>query len=163
LEEELLEFLGFGKKGSFKGGDYIDVAKSHNKKILENDDEEKLYKDHGSVFFLKNFPTYTSPFWNMKIGDNKDTANKCDVILCGQETIGSAERSCDPNVMKEMFDTISDGGYADILYKKFGKERVDKEMKEFLSHDFVPRYGGGIGVTRMIRAMKMCNLIPEEK
>ena len=55
--------------------------------------------------------------------------------------------------MSEMFHTISDGGYAQLLFDLFGKERVEKELEEFLEFDFVPRVGGGIGVTRMISAM----------
>ena len=69
------------------------------------------------------------------------------------ETIGSAERSCDKEEMKKQFLTISDGEYSQLLYDKFGKERVNEEMEEFLDREFFPRYGGGIGVTRMIRAM----------
>jgi len=65
----------------------------------------------------------------------------------------------DKNEMEEMFYTISDGQYKDILYREFTKERVDKELKEFLDRDFFPRYGGGIGVTRMIRAMENSNLL----
>ena len=37
------------------------------------------------------------------------------------------------------------------FYDFFGKDRVLKELDEFLQHDFIPRFGGGIGVTRMIR------------
>ena len=75
------------------------------------------------------------------------------------ETIGSAERSCDKELMRQTFNTISDGGYADMLYANFSKERVQTEMNEFLSNDFFQRCGGGIGVTRMIRAMKLSNLL----
>lgn len=163
LEKELLEFLGFGKKESFPEGDYLDVSEKYKSKFIEHEQEEELYKDNGPVFMLKNFPSYTSPFWNMKLAEDKETAKKCDVILCGMETIGSAERSCDRDAMKHMFETISDGGYAKILYGKFGQERVDEEMKEFLSHNFFKRFGGGIGVTRLMRAMKMCDLIPKSK
>ena len=46
-----------------------------------------------------------------------------------------------------------------MLYANFTKERVQKEMNDFLSKDFFPRFGGGIGMTRMIRAMKLSNLI----
>ena len=77
----------------------------------------------------------------------------------GIETIGSAERSCDPEEMKKQFHTISDGGYADILFSKFSKERVEGELNEFVKHSFFPRSGGGIGITRMIRALKLSNLI----
>jgi len=45
--------------------------------------------------------------------------------------------------------------YADILFAQFGKERVQKELEAFLSFDFFERFGGGIGMTRMIRALKL--------
>ena len=106
----------------------------------------------GRVCMIKNFPNHTSPFWNMK--QNGDgTAAKIDVIISGQETIGSAERSSDPDEMIRMFHEISDGMYANLLYELFGKERVDKELDEFLSLNFIPRVGGGIGVTRLLHAM----------
>jgi hypothetical protein len=81
--------------------------------------------------------------------------NKVDVIMYGQETIGSAERSCDVDKMREMFYAIEDGGYATKLFELFGKERVEAELEEFLSHDFFPRFGGGIGMTRLGRAYEM--------
>ena len=56
-----------------------------------------------------------------------------------------------------MFHTISDGMYANLLFKLFGKERVEKELDEFLNFDFFPRFGGGIGVTRMISALDKLN------
>jgi aspartyl/asparaginyl-tRNA synthetase len=86
-----------------------------------------------------------------------DIAMKCDVIMGGMETIGSAERSSDTEKMREMFHTISDGMYANLLFKLFGKERVEKELDEFLSYDFFPRFGGGIGITRMISALDKLN------
>ena len=85
--------------------------------------------------------------------------NKVDVIIHGIETIGSAERSCSPEEMKDKFHTISDGGYANILYTQFSKERVEKELNDFTSKKFFKRSGGGIGMTRIIRAMKLSNLI----
>ena len=99
----------------------------------------------------------------MRVEKGNDYANKVDVIVCGIETIGSAERSIDKEQMRNMFDTISDGAYAKILYEKFGKERVEKEMKEFLSYDFFKRCGGGIGMTRLIRGMKLCGLLKNVK
>ena len=101
---------------------------------------------------IKNFPNETSPFWNMK--QNGDgTAAKIDVILGGMETIGSAERSSNPEEMREMFHTISGGMYANLLYGQFGKERVERELDDFLSLNFIPRVGGGIGLTRLINAI----------
>ena len=123
-----------------------------------------MYKEYGDVFFLTHFPESTSPFWNMKLGQMdvknvKKLANKCDVIMGGMETIGSAERGTDVEEMRNQFYTISEGGYAELLFNLFGKERVEAELDEFLAHDFVPRYGGGIGITRMISAMKRARLI----
>lgn len=160
MEVELLEHLGFGKTGdSYPEGDYLDVAEKLNTTEIEHEHEMQLAKEHGEVFFLKNFPFYTSPFWNMKADFTSNNSNKIDVILHGVETIGSAERSTDKEEMRDMFYTISDGEYKDILYTQFSKERVDKELDEFLKFDFFERYGGGIGVTRMIRAMEMSNLL----
>ena len=96
----------------------------------------------------------------MKQSDEVDNeAKKVDVIIHGIETIGSAERSCDPEEMKRQFYTISDGGYSDILFSKFSKARVEAELNEFIGHKFFKRSGGGIGVTRMIRALKLSGLI----
>ena len=77
----------------------------------------------------------------------------------GMETIGSAARGTDVEEMREQFYTISEGGYAELLFNLFGKERVEEELNEFLAHDFIQRFGGGIGVTRMISAMKRANLL----
>ena len=164
LEKELLEFLGFNKEmypnNEYPEGNYEDVAKKYNIDILEHEHETKLEEDHGPVFFLKNFPERTSPFWNMKLNDNDKThSNKVDVILHGIETIGSAERSCDKEAMRHTFNTISNGEYANMLFANFTKESVLNEMNQFLSKEFFPRFGGGIGMTRIIRAMKLSKLI----
>ena len=61
--------------------------------------------------------------------------------------------------MKDKFYSISNGDYANLLFAQFGKDRVEAELKDFLEKDFFQRSGGGIGVTRMIRAMKLSNLL----
>lgn len=163
MEKELLEYLGFCSQDKCVEVDYQETAEKYETPELENEHEEQLCKDHGPVVLLKDFPMNTSPFWNMKLhDDNKDKAKKVDVILWGVETIGSAERSCDKEEMKNQFYSISDEGYSKILFSSFTKERVEKELEEFLKFDFFERSGGGIGMTRMIRAMKMSGLIPEE-
>ena len=73
----------------------------------------------------------------VKGSTGSDVAYKCDVIIGGMETIGSAERADDVDEMREQFHTISEGGYANLLYSLFGKERVLKELDEFLAHDFM--------------------------
>ena len=160
LERELLQHLGYNTKCEFKEGNYLDVAKEYNVEDVSHEIEHKLYEDKSPVFFLKNFPEYTSPFWNMARNQETGLSNKIDVILSGMETIGSAERSCDINDMLQRFKTISDGGYAQILYDKFTQERVDGELNEFLKHNFIVRSGGGIGITRLISSMLKEGLIP---
>jgi len=97
---------------------------------------------------------------NMIPVDRKaDVALKADVIIGGMETIGSAERETDVQTMKEQFYSISNGEYAELLFKLFGKDRVNLELFEFLTHDFKPRYGGGIGITRLIAGMEKAGLM----
>lgn len=162
MEQELLEYLGYTKNdgNKYAEGNYMDIGEEYKTFNLEHEHEMKLYEEKGAVFFLKNFPVFTSPFWNMRRSDNDDRyANKIDVILSGMETIGSAERSIDVEQMRNGFKTISDGMYAKTLYNKFGKERVDNELESFLSSNFFKRSGGGIGITRLIRSMKLENLM----
>lgn len=150
LEVNLLQYLGF-KDPMIK--EYDSWCEYYKTKELTNEHEKMMGDEFGVAMIIK-FPNTTSPFWNMSQHSNGTHAKKCDVILGGMETIGSAERSSDPAQMRNMFDTISEGGYANLLYDLFGKERVSAELDEFLKHDFVPRFGGGIGITRLISAMK---------
>jgi len=173
MENDLCKHLGFKPKRDlapyndldYPGGFYQSVLAHYGAGTeLDADHEEEMYKEYGDVFFLTHFPESTSPFWNMKLGQMdvkkvKKLANKCDVIMGGMETIGSAERGTDVDEMRNQFYTISEGGYAELLFNLFGKERVEAELDEFLAHDFVPRYGGGIGITRMISALKRARLI----
>jgi aspartyl/asparaginyl-tRNA synthetase len=153
MEKELCEHMGFGSQHSVVDKDYLEWCEMFQTKELTHEHESAMAESwQGRVCMIKNFPNYTSPFWNMK--QNGDgTAAKIDVIISGQETIGSAERSSDTDEMMTMFHEISDGMYADLLYGLFGKERVDKELDKFLSLDFFPRVGGGIGLTRLLSAM----------
>merc|ERR1711904_146093 len=124
MEKELLVYMGFGEAESFGEGDYTDVATKYGVEELEHEHEAQLKEDYGPVFFLKNFPNYTSPFWNMKQHENGSNAYKVDVILHGVETIGSAQRSSNPEEMRQQFYSISDGAYANILFSNFTKDRV---------------------------------------
>jgi len=157
LESELLSHLGFDQPVEVN---YDDVCQEYGGvQILEDEHESRMWKEKSSVVSLQYFPRRTNPFWNMKHKDG-EIFNKVDVILYGQETIGSAERSSDVDKMREMFYTIEDGKYSAKLFELFGKERVEKELEQFLSYNFFPRFGGGIGLTRMARAME---LLQQEK
>ena len=158
LEKELLVYLGYDET-KFQRGEYDLVAKKYGVKELENEHETKLYEEHSPTFFLTDFPEHTDPFWNMKRNLKNNTAKKVDVIMSGQETIGSAERETDPEIMLNRFKTICGGSYCAKMYELFGEERTMKEMKDYLSFNFFPRSGGGIGMTRLMRSMKLEGLI----
>jgi aspartyl/asparaginyl-tRNA synthetase len=152
LEKEILEYLGFGSPVEM---DYNKTCKEYGDvSILENEHETKMWNEVSHCVSLQNFPLRTNPFWNMQ-NQQDDIFNKVDIILYGQETIGAAERSCDVDSMRKMFYTIENGGYSEKLFELFGKERVEKELEEFLKFDFFPRFGAGIGLTRLARAMEL--------
>ena len=153
LEGDLLAYLGFADE--MAQVNYEDMCKEYGGvPILEDEHETRMWKEISPVVSLQNFPLRTNPFWNMKHGGN-DVYNKVDVILYGQETIGSAERSCDVEEMRNNFYTIENGGYCAKLFELFGKERVEAELEQFLSFDFFPRFGGGIGMTRLALAYQL--------
>jgi aspartyl/asparaginyl-tRNA synthetase len=158
LEKELLTHLGYDPSKFFQKK-YEDIAKDMDTLELEHEHETKLYTDHSPTYFITDFPEFTAPFWNMKREPDKNTAKKVDIILSGQETIGSAEREDNPEEMQKRFDTIMEGAYKDKLYELFGQERTDAEMADYLKFNFIERCGGGIGVTRLMRSMKMEKLL----
>jgi aspartyl/asparaginyl-tRNA synthetase len=153
LECDLLLHLGFDKMHEV---DYTKACEKYGVDEITHEEEERLWHDFGNVVFLKHFPTEHA-FFNMKRENNK--AQKIDVIICGQETIGSAVRENDVETMRKLFQTTSGGDYANELFQMFGRNRVEKELEEFLGLKFIPRIGGGIGITRLIRSMKMLGLL----
>ena len=158
LKKELLKEIGF-EKDSIVEMSYKNVAEKFGVNELTAVEEERILAEITPSLLLTNFPEHTSPFWNMKRNTLNNTANKVDAILFGIETIGSAERESDTEIMEKRFHSISDGMYANLLYSNFGKHRVLKELHEFLSLDMISRFGGGIGMTRLIRTMKFLGKI----
>lgn len=143
---------------------YEDLCNHYGVKYLESEQENMIWKEFGDVVGITHFPERTSPFFNMKFDNIDDTTGeriyrKCDMIICGQETFGSAERETDLQLMEDSFYTISGGEYAQLLYDKFGKDRVIYELKTFLQQKMIPRWGFGSGFARIHRAMKLKNLI----
>ena len=149
MEYELCEYLGFDKPTEKTYAEWQKHFVTEGE--LEASHETSMYNNFGSTM-ITDFPEFTSPFWNMSRRED-GTSKKIDVILGGMETIGSAERSTDIEQMRETFHTITNGEYAELLFKLFGKERVEKELEEFFELSFFPRVGGGIGMTRMIAAL----------
>ena len=158
MEYELCEYLGFDvptEKTYREWQQHYGVSASTE---LDAKHELAMQASFGSCM-ITDFPEMTSPFWNMsrhyKVGTHYQggESKKIDVILGGMETIGSAERSCDVDMMRDTFYTITDGAYSNLLFELFGKERVEAELEQFFKFDFFPRVGGGIGMTRMISAL----------
>lgn len=158
LQKELLVHLGYNNS-NFYENDYKVIAKEFGTVELEHEHEEKLYTDKSPVAFIKNFPEFTSPFWNMRRNPNDDTSYKVDVILSGMETFGSAEREVDKDVMRAKFESIMEGSYKNKLFELFGEERTRAELDEYLELNFIKRSGCGIGVTRLIKSMEKEGLL----
>lgn len=153
MEYELCEYLGFDvptEKSYTQWQDHFGLGK---KTEMEAEHETQMFEEFGSAM-ITEFPEMTSPFWNMSRYADGVFSKKIDVILGGMETIGSAERSCDADSMRNKFFTITQGAYANLLFELFGQDRVVAELDEFLKFDFFPRVGGGIGMTRMIAALE---------
>jgi len=153
MEYELCEHLGFKKPTEKTYAEWQQHYGHAEDYEMTADEETKMHEEFGTTM-ITDFPELTSPFWNMSRNDDGKTAKKIDVILGGMETIGSAERSCDVDMMRDTFHSITDGAYSKLLYSLFSKERVEAELEKFLEFDFFPRVGGGIGMTRMIAALE---------
>ncbi len=152
MEYELCNHLGFDKPTEKTYAEWQEHFAMEPTQEMEASHEISMFNNFGSTM-ITDFPEMTSPFWNMSRYEGGATSKKIDVILGGMETIGSAERSCDVDMMRDTFHTITDGAYAKLLFELFGKERVEAELEKFLEFDFFPRVGGGIGMTRMIAAL----------
>lgn len=158
-EKELLEHLGFEPPTSLI---YDKPCKEYHVNVLEAEHETQMQKDYGNSISLENFPSRSHPFWNMKYLGDKLFA-KADVLLYGMETIGSAERSCDPKEMRHFFENVSNGEYKNLLFHKFTEKRVREELDHYLALPMIPRYGAGMGFTRMERAMKLAGMFEEKE
>ena len=158
MEYELCEYLGFGNITEKTYAEWQQHFGLGADVEMEAQQELDMEKEFGQTL-ITNFPELTSPFWDMARNDDGNTAKKMDVILGGMETIGSAERSCDVDMMRDTFHSITGGAYSELLFKLFGKERVEAELEKFLEFDFFQRVGGGIGITRMIPALEKINKI----
>ncbi len=151
LERELLEHLGFPRPFSIT---YADACSKYQTETIEAEHELALAREFGPSISLEYFPEHTNPFWNMRYAGN-GVYHKIDVLLHGMETIGSALRENDTARMLDQFYKIENGEYSRLLISKFGQERVQRELDRYLSLPMRQRFGGGIGMTRLMRAMQM--------
>lgn len=162
---ELMVYLGFVEKvQDIPFFTYNQLCEHYKTDLLEAEHETKIWEEFGDVVGITKFTEKTSPFFNMKQeGIDEKTGeklyNKCDLIICGQETFGCAERSIDIDQMRNSFHTISNGQYSQLLFEKFGKERVMNELNEYFKLPMINRWGYGCGTERLIRAMNIKKLV----
>lgn len=128
---------------------------------LTAEHEMKMWEEGNDVVGIQYFPEKSHPFWNMKFNEEKNAYEKVDVILYGMETIGSAVRETDSKKMSKRFSSISGGQYKKLLVDHFGTVRVINELSEYLSLNMTPRYGAGIGLTRLARAYNQLKANPK--
>ena len=165
IHTELMAHLGFRTpdgSSNFPRLDYLEMCDKYNTPSLENEHEAMMEVEYGPVVLLCNFPKFTHPFFSMQRFDedkgDRTRYKKIDVIVGGMEVIGSSERSCDVEQMREDFMTLENGNFSKVLFDRFGEERVLKELDEFLSVQRFKTSGGGVGVMRLIKAIQKYNL-----
>lgn len=144
----LVRHLGY--EGRITTVNYGKACKELGATTIGAKEEIELCRRYDGVVLLTGFPP-SETFFNMRPGC------KHDLLLPGVgEAVGSAPRSCDRAEMRRGFG----GEYAESLYREFGKERVEKELNAYLGHKFLPRYGGGCGITRWLTWMRCAGLLP---
>lgn len=158
FQKGLLTHLGYNP-AKFVEVDYEEMCKKYSTLTIEHEHETMLYADYGPTVWLCKFPDRANSFWNMKRTDIGKSSMKCDVIMSGVETIGSAERSVNVEEMRHEFYRNSNGMYAKTLFNHFGRDRVTKELEEYFSLEFFQRSGYGMGITRLIRSMELEGLL----
>lgn len=156
FQKDFLQWLGFGDKQNYVEVDYMDMCQKYGVDELTHEHEYLMGEEYGRVVFLKYFPEEES-FWNMKRCGGK-LVKKVDVLLGSpnvktMEVIGSGERSIDVEQMRQSFLSQTNGEYSQLLYDKFGQERVNQELDEYLSLPMFTRSGMGIGLTRLMSVM----------
>jgi len=148
LEFELMDYLGIDAKP--KTVDYEDLCKMYDTNLIGLEHEKEIPYTFGNVVAIKDFPTRSQPFFNVRRKpSDSNNYKKVELILHGKETIGSAERAVDVDQMREDFSKFKDGQYREFLIEEFGKMRVMEEIENYLSQDFIERCSGSIGITRL--------------
>lgn len=156
IQRSILDEFGFDKyyvDGQYPGGPCKRerASRSHGKAdddISAAKRETHLREQYGPVYFLHD-AHLPAPFWN---------ARRSDVVLQGIETINGSTRMCDVHEMRRSFYEMNGGRYSQALFSHFTRERVQKELDNFLSFPMVPRSGGGIGLLRLMRALQCSDL-----
>jgi hypothetical protein len=167
LQEDLLEALNFRDRTRISH----ETAQSITKSPIIGIREEHLSKTQNREFPHAEIPDtrilsqYFGPAvllaqspppqykWNIKFEEtSKITSSNCNIILRGVESIRSSEKSCNREDIYKNFRKMEDGKYSQKFFDLFGEENVKEELNEYLSLNLFPRFGGGCGMKRLMRA-----------
>lgn len=133
------------------------------------DREETLLtmaREDRPVVMLTYFPERSDPYWNMaRLPDFPDIAYKIDTLGAGLEMIGAAVRGVDAMAMRARFNAVSGGKVAQRLYA-IDQGKAEEELAETLRmvhENPVMRYGGGMGIWRVMFMLETLRLLPERE
>lgn len=163
---KLLHNLGFK---DVKVMNYSDICNKYKvSKIGDNEETAVVLTNNCNPVIITRFTPISDPYWNMHKLPN-GTFAKQDLILAaynpvlrktvGLECGGTAVRSCDIKHMHDMFYKQDNGNYARTMNEYFGTGRIQCELEKFFKNTFIPRFGGGIGVERLLAAMEYKDLL----
>ena len=99
-------------------------------------------------------PSYNNEEWvefNIASILNQTYTNYEVLYLCDASTDKTFERVTELVGDNPKFKLINRSENKGAMYN------YSHELEEFLSHEFFPRFGGGIGMTRLARAYKLNN------
>lgn len=134
LERELLEFLNIKTRdNNVHYPEYI---------------YEEIDITNDNVFLVKHFPKYMYPFWNIK-QTNNGLNEQVKVVLEGYDIMSSFEMSCERDTMRNNFNQ----DYESILNHLFSKERVEREVTQLFSKEYITRSYGIINMQSLLFCM----------
>ena len=88
------------------------------------------------------------PFWNIK-QTNNGLNEQVKVILDGYDIMSSFEMSCERGTMRNNFNQ----DYESILNRLFSKERVEREVTQLFSKEYITRSYGIINMKSLLYCM----------
>ena len=152
---EFFNYMGLNQ--SVSENEYDDICNFYEINTLTDDIFSRINQDYGTISCIDNFPERVTSSWNIQWNDTESHYYKNMILINGINIMNLFEKSCNTVKMYNMFHT--DNIYLQQLYQRFGEDRVENELNEFLQKDFLPRIGGTIDITKIISIFFLFNLI----
>ncbi len=154
FHDELLLFLGFEQSIPLL---YEEVCKKYETQSLQAYHKATLAQEISAVITLEDFPSRTFPFWNTKYAGN-GVYHKSETLLHGISVITSQEQETNGEKLREGFFSLNQGKYAQSLVARFGKERVNRDLEEYLSLPMLDRFASTIDLSKLANALEMAGI-----